>query len=207
LIAAAHRVAAAGLALFVSVVGIEHLRATDLNPATHMVSEYANTGDRALMTAGFLAWAVSLAGTALLLRTVAVAVGAPSRVTVLAVLLWLAAAGVLVLAAFHTQTVAGKLPNGLQRSWAGRLHDLGSGIAAAALLLGVLVSAAALARPRWYPKAAIAIAVGAVAADVALLEVGPSVGGWRQRLLLAAACIWQLLLLELGRRPGATCRG
>jgi hypothetical protein len=205
LIGALHRLVLTGLAPFVAIVTFEHLRVPDLDPATHMISEYANAGDRGLMTIGFLVWALSLQAAALLTRTDRARREVRRLGTALGVMLTIAAAGAVLIACFRTQTVAGMLPGGVSRSWAGRLHDLGSGTVTVALSLAALASAAACETPRWFRRAALALVIFAVAADAALLAVGPSVGGIRQRLLLAAACGWQVLLVVTleRRRPAA----
>lgn len=42
----------------------------------------------------------------------------------------------------------------------------------------------------------LAVLVVAVSVDVVLLVVGSEVAGIRQRLLVAAGCLWQLLVLK-----------
>jgi hypothetical protein len=125
---------------FVAIVLLEHLLVPELAPARHTISEYANARPGGLMVCAFLAWAASLAVTALLVwrdrrkrpRSVARAV--------LIALLVIATLGLLVTACFRTQTSAGLLPPGTQRSVGGRLHDLGSGIAMLALFGAVVAS-------------------------------------------------------------------
>jgi uncharacterized protein DUF998 len=191
--AVVRRLGLIGLAVFVTIVTFEHLGVSDLSPATHVISEYANAGDRALMTAGFLAWALSL-GAVTLLACVDRAPGSARNLSIaLTTTLGIAATGAAVTACFRTQTSV--VPSGVSRSLAGRLHDLGSGTVTLGLLLAALASAAVFETPRWYRRAALALVIFSVATDAALLAVGPSVGGLRQRVLLAAACTWQLLLI------------
>jgi hypothetical protein len=102
----------------------------------------------------------------------------------------------LLTACFATQTSAGELPPGVKLGVSGRLHDLGSGLATLALAAAVVASIANRdGSPRYYRRAG-AILGFALASDAALLAVGPTVGGIRQRVLLASAALWQLLALR-----------
>lgn len=105
-------------------------------------------------------------------------------------LLLAAAAGVVVLSVFDTQTTAGRLPVGVRLAASGRLHDAGSGLTSVALWLAAICTALAKGMPRWLRRVSVAVAGLAVVADVGLLLIGPSVGGMRQRLLIATACVW-----------------
>lgn len=102
-------------------------------------------------------------------------------------LLAVASAAVVVVAVFHTQTSAGQLPAGEHWIAAGRLHDAGSGVLTAALLGSALLTARR--------RVVASLLVAAVVADAVLLTVGPSVGGARQRVLVASAIAWQVLML------------
>ncbi len=179
-----------GLGVFLAAVLLEHVLTPSLSPARHTISEYANAGTGAIMTVGFAAWAASLAAT-----------GAwawlDRRRRLLALLLALAALGMVLAACFPTQTVAGSLPPGVMRTATGRLHDLGSGLTSLALLVGALVSALQSWPPRRFRLSSAIVVAAAVLVDVVLLAVGPDVGGIRQRLLVAMGCAWQLLLVRV----------
>jgi hypothetical protein len=180
---------AAGVLAFVTIVVVEHLVESDLDPATHEISEYVHGSAGWLMIAGFVAWSLSLV--ALGIAVAPIARGRPVAVAVLV------AAGGLLLAAFcATQTSAGQLPPGVSLTTTGRLHDLGSGIATIALLAAVILS---LRLPVAHALRQFILAVLAFAfiADVVLLLIGAGVAGARQRLLVTLACGWQLLLAVL----------
>jgi hypothetical protein len=150
------------------------------------------------MVAGFVAWACSLAALAELVRRDG---EAGSRRAIVA-LLTLAAAGVVVTAAFPTQTSAGVLPSGVERSLAGRLHDLASGVVTLALAAAGVVSAVAYRRrPREFGRLAISLLLLTVVLAGTLAAAGAP--GLRQRSLILAACGWQLLLLWALRRRSA----
>jgi hypothetical protein len=185
------RTAAWGVLAFAAVVVVEHALVPDLSPLTHEVSEYANSRYGALMVAGFVAWALSLAATA---ATVDPSHRGPARTT-LAGLLLVASVGLLLTACFHTQTSAGHLPPGVRASTTGELHNLASGVAMIALWLAAPVSFLVIS-DRSYRRVTIALIVLAVAGTIVLVAIGPSVAGLRQRCLLAVACTWQLALLR-----------
>lgn len=197
-----YRLGIGGLVTFVGIVLLEHALQPNLNPRTHEVSEYANGDPGWLMVVGFLSWSASLAATAALAATARrsqrSAILAGDRV----VLLGVAAAGMLVTACFATQTSAGKLPVGVRLGTGGRLHDLGSGVATLALVGAAVVSIANRDGSAVYRRRTAAILVVAFVSDAVLLVAGPSVGGIRQRILLACAALWQLLALREWEREG-----
>lgn len=184
-------IGAAGLAIFVAAVLAEHALNASLSPARHQISEYVHGRAGWLMVVAFGAWAVS-----------SVATGAVtwrwSRVV--GVLLVVAACGLVVAATWATQTSAGELPPGVERTTAGRLHDLGSGVASVALLSAAVVSAVT-APARRVRRVAIGLVGVAVIASVVLLGVGDAVGGLRQRVLVAVAVAWQATVLGSRDRP------
>jgi hypothetical protein len=205
-----------GVAVFVAVTVAQHAVAPQLNPGQHTISEYANARAGWLMTAAFAAWSVSLAATAALAhragRSLAATV-AHRRFwwDVLMLGLAVASAGLLVTAAFKTQTSAGALPTGVTRSLGGRLHDYGSAGALLALFMGVFASARLTGAPFWFRRAALRALAVAVAADVGLLVVGDPAPGLRQRLLAILAIVWHAALLAVLRRlvqrwPSAAAR-
>jgi hypothetical protein len=184
--------ARAALALFVACLVAAHLLNTELDPARHMVSEYANHRAGWVIEAGFGAWIAALL------------LGAGETSTrAVSILLVVAALGVSVLAIFHTQTSAGRLPSGVARSTGGRLHDLGTDLATVALLAAAVTSAAAARRRHDPQSATIVVILGVVVfATVVGLAIGPSVAGLRQRAMLGGAVMWLWLL----SRPAAAPR-
>lgn len=181
--------AVGGVVVFLACVALEHALTPSLNPASHEISEYVHTSTGAVMTAGFLAWAASLAATALYL-------GWQRQTRPLTVLFALASLGMVLTACFATQTSAGVLPAGATLTTTGRLHDLGSGLASLALLAGAIVSMIQIRVPRAFRRWSTGLILVAVLGSAVLLAIGPGVGGARQRLVIVAGCLWQLLLLE-----------
>ena len=183
-----------GLLVFVAIVLVEHGVRSELSPASHQISEYANGPHGWLMTLAFSAWAVSLVCAAGVLRPW------PGWRPV-GVALLIAAAGIGLVAAFHTQTVAGQLPPGQALRTGGMLHDIGSGAATVSLFAGALLSL----RPggtvlrRW----TVALLTLAVVTDVVLLALGSEVGGIRERILVGAGCAWEGVVIARGK-PSVT---
>jgi len=188
--------AALGVLGFLAAVVAEHAIDTSLDPASHQVSEYVHGPAGALMTAGFVAWAISLAVSSVLaaLRPDARWLGGA---------LALAAIGMLITACCATQTIAGHLPPGVSLTLSGRLHDIGSGMTTVALFAAALLSLRTIDE-RQFRRLTSALLVFAVSCDAALLAVGSEVGGVRERLLILAGCVWQLMLLSAERRQPLT---
>jgi hypothetical protein len=173
-------------------------------PARHMVSELVHGRAGWVMTLGFACWAAALTVgvVALGLRAARDRLGLGA--TGIAVLLAVAALGVVTLTVFPTQTIAGELPAGVARTTTGRLHDLGSAVVMASLTAAVATSAVAWwRRGRREATVALALLTVAVGVTVAGLAIGPSVGGLRQRALLLAAIAWQWMLLGDATRRAA----
>lgn len=181
-------VAVCGLTAFAVIVLAELAINPGLDPARHEISEYVHAQLGPLMTAGFVCWAISLGAT-----SVAVSTKTGSRL--ISVLLAVACIGMAVAAAFATQTSAGQLPRGETLTTAGRLHDVGSGASTIALFVAAVLSLFHLGDDR-FRRAVAALLIVLVTADIALLAAGAGVAGVRQRLLIAGACVWQLLLLR-----------
>lgn len=198
-----HRLALGGLLAFALIAVGEHALEPQLEPGRHTISEYANADTGLLMTVGFLAWAASL------LATAALAVDAHGRArefawTVLAALLTVAAAGLVLTACFATQTSAGVLPLGIQRSSSGQIHDVASLVAQVALTCAVVASMLALrGHTRFQVLAGGALAL-CVATSIVLLGIGDAVDGLRQRALVAVGCAWQGALIVVATRLAAT---
>ncbi len=178
------RTAAIGLAGFIGLVVAQHLSRDDLPPGQHFVSEYANGEDGFVQVVAFVSWAVSLGVQASLTEP---------RVTRAA--LGVAAAGSVMTACFATVTVAGKLPDGMTKTTAGQLHDIGSLLIFAGLLVAVGASTRALSRPG-YRRRVTALA-GALLITVPVMSaLGLDEPGWGQRAFIAIGCAWQALHLR-----------
>lgn len=186
---AARTVAYTGLTAFVGLVALEHPLRPDLPPARHFVSEYARGSTQPLQVAAFLAWAAATGACAVL----AARGGGRSRPlarTIAVAALAVATAGLLVTATFSTQTVAGELPRGVQRTTAGRLHDLGTLAILAGLLLAAVASLRLVAGWR-YRLTVLALAVTLVAIVPALVALGLDAPGIGQRGFILVGCAWQ----------------
>jgi hypothetical protein len=183
------RAAWGGLAAFVAIVGAEHLLDRSLDPATHEISEYVHGSAGGLMVAGVCAWAISLAATAALAT-------ASQRMRPTSIPLWTAAVGLMVTASFATQASAGHLPPGVRLGTSGRLHDLGSGATSLGLFVAAATSIFVARGAKRYRRVTTTLLALAVASDLGLLAIGPAVGGLRQRLLVAAGCLWQITFLH-----------
>ena len=188
------RVALTCLAGFVVAVLAQHLLAPELTPDVHTISEYVNADAGPLMVGGFVAWAASMAATARLVRRGA---------RLVAWLLAVAAVGMLLTACFATQTSAGVLPPGIERTTGGRVHDLASGIATLALLGALVTTALRGEWVAWFRGLSRAVLAVAVIASAVLLAIGDPVDGIRQRILVAAACVWQAALVAAAARNRA----
>ena len=81
-------------------------------------------------------------------------------------------------------------------AWADDCTISGSGVATLALVAAALASIANRDGSKTYRRRTAAILIVALASDAVLLAVGPSVGGIRQRILLACAGAWQVLALR-----------
>jgi len=194
-----HRIVRLGLAAFVGLVALEHLLRPDLPPGEHFVSEYANGWTGPVQTVAFLAWAAATGACAVL------AARTPRRkiaraLTVLA--LGAATVGLVMTALWPTETVAGELPVGVQRTPGGRLHDLGT----LAILAGLLV--AALASLRLVPSTRYRLIV--LALGVTLLAIVPvlialrlDAPGIGQRGFILVGLAWQVAFASHERSMGS----
>ena len=107
-------------------------------------------------------------------------------------------------AAFGTQTVAGELPPGVERTLGGRLHDLGTLLILAGLLLAALASLALVRRGRHAAEIlALAVALLGVVPVLAILGLDwPGVG---QRGFIAVGLVFQWrLVTRLTHHPVRT---
>jgi hypothetical protein len=194
-----------GLALFTVACLWFHVTEAELDPSHHQVSEYANTRHGWAMSLGFTGWAVALVA----LGTQVPATLARQRhlPLVVAGLLVAAAAGLLITALFATDTSAGQIPAGQERTSEGRLHDLGSGLAFVCLFVAAtLALALAELGSRWRRPATALLAAAAVTQGV-LLIAGDPAPGWRQRVGIVAALGWHAGLALMLSRTRRDCDG
>jgi hypothetical protein len=188
----AFRIATGALALTVALVALQHATRTDLPPADHFVSEYANGGGGWVMQLAFAAWAAGLAALAALVWR--------GGHRVVAALVAVGAAGAVLCGLFATQTVAGELPAGVARTDEGRLHDVGSLLVLAGLLLGALLLAARR-RDRPLRRGTLALAAWLLLFPAVLIGAEVDAPGWGQRGIIASGWAWQALVLWRLRYP------
>ena len=186
----ARTVALGGLGAFVALVAVQHPLRDDLPPADHFISEYAKGSTAAVQVIAFLCWAVAMAATAACARTHA---GRPWARGIVTAALCLSAAGCVVAALFATQTIAGELPPGTQRTTAGRLHDLGTLLILAGLLVAAFASLR-LVRDRRYRWTVAGLGAALLAVVPVLVALGLDAPGIGQRALIAIGCLflWRL---------------
>jgi MFS family permease len=180
-------VGAVGVVTFLFCLALEHLLHLSIDPTEHEVSEYARASAGWVMTVGFLAWAISLTATGWSVRQ-------RWQDPILTACLFLAAAGLVLVASFATETSAGTLPPGRSLTTTGVLHDLGSGLTTLSLLSAAIVSAFDHDR-RTFRRRTLLLVGAVIVGSIVLLAVGPAVGGLRQRLGILGGCAWQLMLL------------
>lgn len=178
------KAAALGLAGFVGLVVVQHLYRDDLPAGQHFVSEYANGDGGFVQVVAFGSWAASFAVQALLTRT-----------TVTRLALGVAAVGSVMTAAFATVTVAGELPAGMTKSTTGQLHDIGSLLIFAGLLVAAPASTRALRR-RGYRLTIAVLGLALLATVPLMVALGLDEPGWGQRMFIAIGCAWQALHLR-----------
>lgn len=193
------RTIAAGLLAFIGLVAAQHPMRADLPAGDHFVSEYAKGSTAAVQVVAFACWAIALAASAALVARTPAPAGrvAARRAVVLG--LGLAAAGIVLSATFATQTIAGVLPDGVQRTTGGRLHDIGT----LAAFAGLAVAAAASLRldvRRDYRLSLAALAAVLVLTVPVLVALGIDAPGVGQRAFILVGCAFQWrLAVELSR--------
>lgn len=189
------RAVRAGLLLFVGLVALEHVLRPDLSPAERFVSEYARGWTQPIQVTAFVAWALATTACAVLAARIPVHRPLARAVTLLGLVA--ATAGLLVAAAFPTETVGGELPAGVVRTTGGRLHDLGT----LGVLAGLVLAAAASLRlvpRRGYRLAVLALAAALLAIVPLLVALGIDAPGIGQRGFILVGCAWQLTFARAG---------
>lgn len=178
---------ACGLTLFLAVVLSQPLLEPAYDPLRQGISEFVHTDAEGLALFGFLSWAFSLAILGALVR----------RATTLEALgLGAAVLGLLLVTCFATDRGAEVAGEVIRPTTAGRIHDIGSGLVTAGVLLAVVADAVG----RRDLRSAAAVIVAAVVSSAILFTLGDPLPGLRQRCLIACACVWQVFaLLQLWR--------
>lgn len=184
----AHKLVLLGLAAFGGIVALEHPLRPDLPPPDHFVSEYARGWTQPLQVVAFLAWAVGTGACAV----IAARVGPRRRIArgIAVAALVVATGGLLIAAAFTTQTVAGELPEDVRRTAGGRLHDLGTLFILAGLLVAALASLRLIPRGG-YRLAVLGLGVALLAVVPVLVALGIDAPGIGQRGFILVGCAWQ----------------
>lgn len=155
-----------------------------LAPADHFISEYARGSTRGVAIAAFLAWAAATAG------CVVLAWRARGRIT--AVAFAVAVIGLLLAAVFTTQTVAGELPAGVERTNAGRLHDIGTLLILAGLSVAAIGSLRVVRR-RSHTLALLVLLITLFAIVPVLMALGLDAPGIGQRGFILVGVAFQLV--------------
>jgi hypothetical protein len=181
------RIVLCGLAAFVGLVALQHLLRTDLPATEHFVSEYARGWTWPLQTVAFLAWAAATGACAVLAARMP---ERPIARTLVALMLALAVVGLVMAAAWRTETVGGVLPPDVVRTLGGRLHDLGTLGILAGLLLAALTSLR-LVRAARYRLVVVALGVTLVAIVPVLVVLRLDAPGIGQRGFILVALGWQ----------------
>lgn len=182
---------ACGLGLFLLIVAGQPLLEPSYDPLRQEISEFVHTGAGPVALVGFLAWGSSLA---LLADLVFQAPSSRDRraARIEAIALVAAALGLLLVSCFATDRgveVAGAVTH---RTVVGRIHDAGSALVTASILVAVIADAL---RER---RAALACSViaAAIISSAVLFALGDPLPGLRQRCLVACACLWQAVVLH-----------
>ena len=102
----------------------------------------------------------------------------------------MATAGLLLCAGWTTQTVGGELPAGVRRTTGGRLHDLGTLLILAGLVVAALASLRLLAGRR-YRLAVVGLGVALLAIVPVLVALGIGAPGIGQRAFILVGVAWQ----------------
>ena len=191
----------AGLLAFIGLVALQHPLRGDLPPGQHFISEYAKGSTAGVQVLAFACWAIALgAATALAARAPAPGRAIARRITVAG--LGLAAVGIAAAAAFATQTIAGVMPSGVQRTTEGRLHDVATLAAFAGLLAAAAASLRLVAR-RGYRLALGALTAVLLLTVPVLVALGIDAPGVGQRIFILSGCafVWRLAV-ELSGASG-----
>jgi Protein of unknown function (DUF998) len=198
------QISAAGLLIFVAIAATQGIVAPGFDPVRQAISEYAHSSAGAAIVVGFLAWSVSLLALAALTFTITQSRGEADRLTHLQTgALLSAAVGIALLAPFPTDRGAEVPAVVTHVTVAGQVHDTASAMATIGLFVAALTGAVRNGGSIRVLTLTL-VAIG-VASSVAQLAVGDPLPGIRQRVLVAAGCLWQAAwLLELRAKAANT---
>jgi hypothetical protein len=202
--APAYRVTLVGTGAFVALVVLAHPLRPELPPADHFVSEYAVGPGGWVQTLAFICWAAGLGAAAALAAGLPLGPGRRGRWAraLAAGFLVVAAVGAVLCAAFETQTIGGVLPEGVDRTAEGRLHDLGSLLVLGGIVVAALAAARLLSgRYRWLIGA---FALAFFAWPALLVMLGADAPGVGQRGLIALGCAWTVAFAVAAARAAVT---
>jgi hypothetical protein len=187
-------VAGGGLANFVLIAATQGLLPeASFDPAHQTISEYAHTSAGALMTVGFIAWALSWAVLAGAGSAPPPGSSSPRLHSVQRIAFAGTAIGLVLVACFATDRGLVQPGVVLHATTEGGIHDAASALATAGILVSALTGAALVGgRVRALTLLLMSIAV---AADVLMLVLGDPLPGIRQRILVTAGCLWEALWL------------
>jgi hypothetical protein len=197
------QISAAGLLVFAVTVATQGIVVGGFDPAEQTISEYVHSAG-ATIVVGFLAWSISLLALAGLTFAVARGCSGRDRLTWLqAGALLGAAVGVALLALFPTDRGA-EVPGAVTHTTvAGQVHDAASALVAVGILVAAVIGAVRYDGSIRALSLSL-VAIGA-ASSVAMLAIGDPLPGVRQRVLVAAGCLWQAVcLLRLRAEAAAT---
>jgi peptidoglycan/LPS O-acetylase OafA/YrhL len=113
-----------------------------------------------------------------------------------------AVVGTVMDAIWRTQTVGGELPPGVLRTTEGRLHDLGTLLILAGLVVSALASLWRLRTRRWRTTTAL-LALGFVLVPAVLVALGLDWPGIGQRGIILVGVLYAALAAVELDRPGA----
>jgi hypothetical protein len=171
-------------AAFVLVVAWLHGRRRDLDPRTTGISHYASGATMTAATAAFLLLALALASAAAVVRFTA---AGPSGLTPGVVFLYLAAAGMLVVAVTP-------VPADPEAHQAGLVHNAGGALFFVSSAAGsVAVSGGSVSAPgvvAWLVAVLVALFLSSLGGVAPLTPVR----GWLQRACFASVVLWIMLL-------------
>ena len=180
--------AIAGVAAYAVLVAVQHPLRGDLPADEHFVSEYAKGSTAAVQIVAFACWSIAMAACAVLAAR-ARPDGRRIARTLATGAFAVAAAGAVLTAIFATQTIAGELPPDTPRTDAGRLHDVGSLMIFAGLLLASPASLR-LVRGRSYRLTIAVLAAVLFLTVPVLVALGLEAPGIGQRMFIAAGCVF-----------------
>lgn len=206
------RLAVAGAAVFLLLLGVLHVVKSELDPSWHFISEYAIGRHGWLMVIAFASLGLGCAALFAAIRSQATTKGGRVGLAFLLV----AAVGLVIAAAFTSDPVIAVED---EVTTHGTVHGVGTVLGTLGIPIAAVLIARGLRRnPRWTDArrplvAATALAlVGFLVFELSFAtmvpgeELGPDVAiGWPNRILIVSYAIWLLVMGALAaRRAGGT---